>query len=52
MRDGNIVAEGNPRSVMTAELVKSVFGLAAIVIDDPVTGDPMVVPLDEMATSP
>lgn len=49
MRDGTIVAEGDPRSVMTAELVKAVFGLAAIVIDDPVTGDPMVVPLDETA---
>lgn len=52
MRDGIIVAEGDPRSVMTAELVKTVFGLAAIVIDDPVTGDPMVVPLDETAPSP
>lgn len=51
MRDGCIVAEGNPRGVMTAELVKSVFGLAAIVIEDPVTGDPMVVPLDERAPS-
>ncbi len=51
MRDGCIVAEGNPRDVMTADLVKAVFGLAAIVIDDPVTGDPMVVPLDEPVSS-
>ena len=47
MRDGRIVAEGDPRSVMTAERVREVFGLSSIVIDDPVTGDPLIVPLDE-----
>lgn len=46
MRDGRIVTQGNPRRVMTAELVQTVFGLPAVVIEDPVTGDPMVVPLD------
>ena len=50
MRDGRIVAEGDPRTVMTAERVRDVFGLASIVIDDPVTGDPLIVPLDEPAT--
>lgn len=47
MRDGRIVAEGKPREIMTAELVKAVFGLACIVIDDPVTGDPLIVPQEE-----
>jgi len=47
MRDGRIVAEGKPRSVMTAERVREVFGLASVVIEDPVTGDPLIVPLDE-----
>lgn len=47
MRDGRVIVEGDPRSVMTADLVQTVFGLAAVVIDDPVTGDPMVVPLDD-----
>lgn len=51
MRDGRIITEGDPRSVMTADLVQAVFGLAAVVIDDPVTGDPMVVPLDDPAPS-
>jgi iron complex transport system ATP-binding protein len=45
MRQGHIVAEGNPRDIMTAELVETVFGLPCVVIDDPITGDPMVVPL-------
>jgi len=47
MRDGDIVMEGRPRDIMTADLVRKVFGLAAMVVDDPVTGDPMIVPLDE-----
>lgn len=47
MRDGDIVIQGRPRDVMTADLVRNVFGLAAMVVDDPVTGDPMIVPLDE-----
>jgi len=51
MRDGRIVAHGDPRSVMTAERVQEVFGLASVVIDDPVTGDPLIVPLDEPAAS-
>ncbi len=49
MRDGRIVTQGDPRRVMTAELVQTVFGLPAVVIEDPVTGDPMVVPLDQPA---
>ncbi|MCX8997368.1 ABC transporter ATP-binding protein [Rhizobiaceae bacterium BDR2-2] len=49
MRDGLIVAEGAPRDIMTAELVMRVFGLACMIIDDPVTGDPLIVPLEESA---
>ncbi len=31
---------------MTAELIEEVFGLRALVVPDPVTGTPAVVPLD------
>lgn len=44
MRDGRIVAQGDPADVVTAEMVVQVFGLDAVVVEDPVTGDPMVVP--------
>jgi iron complex transport system ATP-binding protein len=44
MKDGRIVAEGHPGDVVTAELVREVFGLAAVVIPDPVTGSPLVIP--------
>ena len=44
MADGAIVAEGAPTEVVTAELVEKVFGLACVVVPDPVAGTPMVVP--------
>lgn len=40
---GEIVAEGAPASVVTAELVEDVFGLRCRVVEDPETGTPMVV---------
>ncbi|MEV7766881.1 ABC transporter ATP-binding protein [Microbacterium sp. NPDC086615] len=45
MRGGRIVAEGAPREVITSERVEEVYGLPNVVIDDPVTGGPLVVPL-------
>jgi ABC-type cobalamin/Fe3+-siderophores transport system ATPase subunit len=44
MRDGAIVAEGEPGSVVTAELVEEVFRLPCRVIECPETGTPLVVP--------
>ncbi|MEM7271435.1 MAG: hypothetical protein AAF547_00020 [Actinomycetota bacterium] len=38
--EGSIVAEGSPTEIITAENVERVFGLATVVIDDPVTGSP------------
>jgi len=45
MRDGEIIAEGAPSELITAELVEQVFGLRARVIADPVTATPLVIPL-------
>ncbi|MFN3600940.1 MAG: ABC transporter ATP-binding protein [Dietzia sp.] len=45
MRDGRILAEGPPEEVITSERVHDIFGLANVVIPDPVTGGPLVVPL-------
>ncbi|GAA1193126.1 iron complex transport system ATP-binding protein [Kitasatospora gansuensis] len=44
MRDGRIVARGPPAEVVTAELVREVFGLEAVIVPDPVTGTPLVIP--------
>jgi iron complex transport system ATP-binding protein len=45
MRDGAIVAQGEPAETVTAELVEEVFGLPCRVIDDPESGTPLVVPI-------
>ncbi|MGW3387479.1 ABC transporter ATP-binding protein [Streptomyces cinereoruber] len=45
MRPGGVVAaQGDPATVMTAELVEDVFGLPCRIIDDPETGTPLMVP--------
>ncbi|MET9291998.1 ABC transporter ATP-binding protein [Streptomyces sp. NPDC003077] len=44
MKGGRIVAQGPPSEVVTAALVRRVFGLEAVVVPDPVTGSPLVVP--------
>jgi iron complex transport system ATP-binding protein len=45
MRDGSIVAAGDPSEVVTAELVRDVFGVESVIASDPVTATPLVVPL-------
>jgi iron complex transport system ATP-binding protein len=50
MRDGAIVAQGPPGDVVTAELVAEVFGLDARVIDNPLTGTPLVLPVPAATT--
>ncbi|WP_050493582.1 ABC transporter ATP-binding protein [Streptomyces sp. NRRL B-1381] len=44
MKEGRIVAEGRPGDIVTAEMVREVFGLDAVIVPDPVTGSPLVVP--------
>ncbi|BBZ74683.1 ABC transporter [Mycolicibacterium anyangense] len=44
MKDGRIVAQGNPREVVDETLVESVYGLRCQIIDDPQTGTPLIVP--------
>ena len=44
MRDGRVVAAGPPREILTADLVRDVFGLDCVVVPCPVTGAPLVVP--------
>ena len=49
MKAGAIVAQGDPREVMTAEMVEDVFGLGCRIIDDPETGTPLVIPRSKVA---
>jgi iron complex transport system ATP-binding protein len=45
MHAGRIVAEGPPAEVVTVEVVRRVFGIDSVVIEDPVSGTPLVVPV-------
>ena len=45
MRAGEVIAEGAPDEVLTAEIVHRAFDLEAQVIPDPVAGSPLVVPV-------
>ncbi|WP_432991465.1 hypothetical protein [Dactylosporangium sp. CA-233914] len=44
-RSGRIVAQGPPSDVFTVPLLAEIFGLEALVVPDPATGAPLVVPL-------
>ncbi|MEU2615356.1 ABC transporter ATP-binding protein [Micromonospora sp. NPDC007271] len=44
MRAGAVVAAGPPREILTADLVREVFGLDCVVVPCPVTGAPLIVP--------
>ncbi|GIM89036.1 iron ABC transporter ATP-binding protein [Paractinoplanes toevensis] len=44
MKDGRIVAQGEPGDVITAELIADVFGLPCVIITDPVAGTPLIIP--------
>lgn len=44
MKEGRVVTSGAPGDILTAELVEEVFGLACLIIDDPVSGTPLIVP--------
>ena len=46
MKDGAVVASGPPAQVLTEELVHQVFELNSMVIDDPASGTPLIVPTD------
>ena len=44
MRQGRIIAQGALGTVVTPELIESVFDVPCVVIPDPETGAPLVVP--------
>ncbi len=46
MKDGAIVMSGSPSEVIGPELLDEAFGLRAHVMTDPVSGGPLIVPLD------
>jgi len=52
MQDGRIVTTGPAEEVITPGLIDDVFGLRCLVVPDPVTATPSVVPLDPRRPAP
>ncbi|WP_194408685.1 ABC transporter ATP-binding protein [Microbacterium cremeum] len=52
LRSGRVVASGPPDDVMTRDLIREVFDLDALVVPDPVSGSPIVLPRGRHHTSP
>lgn len=44
MKAGAVVARGDPKTIITAELIEDVFGLPCRIIDDPETHTPLIIP--------
>ena len=45
MANGQVYAAGPPGEILTEQMVREVFGLESRVIEDPVTGKSMMIPL-------
>lgn len=44
MKEGQIVAQGAPSDIVTPALIEAVFDVPCVIIEDPQTGSPLVVP--------
>lgn len=44
MQDGSLIAQGTPKEILTPELIKKIYGLNCMIIQDPVSKTPMIVP--------
>ncbi|OEV11583.1 ABC transporter ATP-binding protein [Streptomyces nanshensis] len=45
LADGRLHAAGTPAEVLTQECVRTVFGLESRIIEDPVSGSPLILPI-------
>lgn len=44
LKNGNLISQGPPSKIITEELIRKIFGLECTVINDPVSGSPLIVP--------
>lgn len=47
LREGAVLAQGEPQAIITEALVRQVFGLESRIITDPVAGTPLCVPVSQ-----
>lgn len=51
LREGKVLAQGEPAAVMTEAMVQEVFGLECRIVPDPVAGTPMCIPVGRKLAS-
>jgi len=51
MKNGAIVTQGRPSAIVTEQLVEEVFGLSSVIISDPVSETPLIVPKGRQGTT-
>ncbi len=51
MRDGAVMAQGRPGEMVTEALIESVFGMPSVIIDDPVSHTPLIIPVGRQRVS-
>lgn len=44
MLEGTVIAEGDPKAIINAELVEAIYGMPCRVIDEPEAHTPLVIP--------
>jgi iron-siderophore transport system ATP-binding protein len=44
MREGQLVAEGIPSKIITSDIIKNIYGLDSVVMEDPVSHTPLIIP--------
>lgn len=44
MKAGKIIATGSPKKIVTEALIKEVFGLACLILEDPISATPLIIP--------
>ncbi|SBV97963.1 iron-enterobactin transporter subunit; ATP-binding component of ABC superfamily [uncultured Eubacteriales bacterium] len=44
MRKGQLVAEGMPSEIITSAIIRDIYGLECVVMEDPVSRSPLVIP--------
>ncbi|MEC5317369.1 ABC transporter ATP-binding protein [Brenneria populi subsp. brevivirga] len=52
MQAGKIMAQGNPAEIISADLIKRVFGMSCVIINDPVSHTPLIVPCGRYHPAP
>ncbi|MDW6092704.1 ABC transporter ATP-binding protein [Vibrio rhizosphaerae] len=44
MKSGAVIAQGAPKAIMNETLIRQVYGLNSVIIDDPLTHTPLIIP--------